>query len=899
MRHELPARRRGLRRQRQHLDAHEPDRDHRRLRRDGADRERSRRPAAGASVTGTVAVSANATDNDSVAGVQFKLDGANLGAEDTSAPYTIDWDTSTATPGAHTLLGRRPRPLRQQHEPAGVTVTVTGAAADAADRGLRVRRRVGHDRPGLLRQQPQRHGRRRDLDDRQVRRRAELRRHPTSRVDLPALGTFYKTGFTLETWVKKATAKIDVGIVGSWDNGGPMLWIDHIAGRYHQTLASGMANYLDSTRSPALGVWQHLAATYDGTTAKFYVDGALVASKAFSGNVGDSNMWRIGAYGGTPGGFFDGLIDEVRIYDRALTAGQVGADMTTAIRNDTVAPSAPTAFAKTGSTSTSIATSWTASTDNVAVAGYRLYRNGTLVDTVTGTTYTFTGLTCNTSSPLGVEAFDSAGNVSSRTTLTASTAACDTTAPNVALTAPSAGPVSGTVTVSASASDNDSIAGVQFKLDGANLDDEDTTAPYSIDWESSTASPGQHTLTAVARDPSGNTTTSTSVTVTVPQPPPGPRAGRRVLLRRRSGHARSVTSPGNGNQGTIGGAASWKPGKYGSALDFNGTSTRVDLPALGTFYKSAFTLEAWVKRESNDTDDGIVGTWNVAPFGGPMLWLDYPSGRTGLALGTGAANYLNATGGPPVGAWQHVAATYDGTTARLYVDGALVASRAYGANVGDSNVWRIGAYGGAAGDFFDGLIDEVRIYDRVLSAAQIATDMSTALSTRPAVLRHQPGRRRDQDRGGPGDQRVVQPDMLASSITTTTFQLRDAANNVVPATVTYDATTGRATLSPAAALTYGATYTATIKSGAAGVTSAGGATMAADTTWSFTVATRPPILLVDSRGRSRSAAIWQRSSRRRASRATRHSTSRCSARRCSMRLRPGRPRRRRRSRPRR
>ena len=41
---------------------------------------------------------------------------------------------------------------------------------------------------------------------------------------------------------------------------------------------------------------------------------------AFTGNVGDSNTWRIGAYGSTAGGFFDGLIDDVRIYNRALSA---------------------------------------------------------------------------------------------------------------------------------------------------------------------------------------------------------------------------------------------------------------------------------------------------------------------------------------------------------------------------------------------------------------------------------------------------------------------------------------------------------------------------------------------------------------------------------------------------
>src|SRR5439155_7479002 len=59
-------------------------------------------PAAGAKVVGTVTVSASATDNVGVVGVQFKLDGANLGTEVTVAPYSVSWNTATAA-GAHTL----------------------------------------------------------------------------------------------------------------------------------------------------------------------------------------------------------------------------------------------------------------------------------------------------------------------------------------------------------------------------------------------------------------------------------------------------------------------------------------------------------------------------------------------------------------------------------------------------------------------------------------------------------------------------------------------------------------------------------------------------------------------------------------------------------------------------
>jgi hypothetical protein len=104
-------------------------------------------------------------------------------------------------------------------------------------------------------------------------------------------------------------------------------------------------------------------------------------------------------------------------------------------------------------------------------------------------------------------------------TLTAATTP-DSTPPTVAMLAPANGStVSGTaVSVSAAASDNVTVAGVQFKLDGANLGTELATSPYSIVWNTTVVPNGQHTLTAVARDGSNNMATATAVSVTVNNP---------------------------------------------------------------------------------------------------------------------------------------------------------------------------------------------------------------------------------------------------------------------------------------------------------------------------------------------------------------------------------------------
>ncbi len=79
--------------------------------------------------------------------------------------------------------------------------------------------------------------------------------------------------------------------------------------------------------------------------------------------------------------------------------------------------------------------------------------------------------------------------------------------------------------------------------------------------------------------------------------------------------------------------------------------------------------------------------------------------------------------------WVHLAGTYDGTTQRLYVNGTEVAKRAQSGpievaggvlRIGGNSIW---------GGFFKGHIDEIRVYNRALSGAEITTDMNTSVAT--------------------------------------------------------------------------------------------------------------------------------------------------------------------------
>jgi chitodextrinase len=92
--------------------------------------------------------------------------------------------------------------------------------------------------------------------------------------------------------------------------------------------------------------------------------------------------------------------------------------------SDTSAPTAPTGLRATSVSASSVSLGWTASTDNVGVAGYNVYVDGVLSSTTSSSAYTVSLLLCGTTHTFGVKAFDQAGNLSPLTTISATTTAC-------------------------------------------------------------------------------------------------------------------------------------------------------------------------------------------------------------------------------------------------------------------------------------------------------------------------------------------------------------------------------------------------------------------------------------------------------------------------------------------
>ena len=236
------------------------------------------------------------------------------------------------------------------------------------------------------------------------------------------------SGITIAAWVKadsflsaidtrfisKANSTAEQGhywMLGQTNSGGDKLRFRLKAGGSTQTLIA-------SSGDLPINTWFHAIATYDGTTMRLYKDGIEVGSVAKSGTI-NTDTTIPANIGRNPDGsnHMDGTMDDVRIYNRALTSADISALYAyTGGPPDTQAPTTPTNLSASVVSSSQINLSWTASTDNVGVTGYRVYRGGTQITTVTGTSYSDTGLSPSTTYSYTIAAVDGAGNISSQST---------------------------------------------------------------------------------------------------------------------------------------------------------------------------------------------------------------------------------------------------------------------------------------------------------------------------------------------------------------------------------------------------------------------------------------------------------------------------------------------------
>ncbi|MEX0786480.1 MAG: flexitail domain-containing putative surface protein [Dehalococcoidia bacterium] len=181
----------------------------------------------------------------------------------------------------------------------------------------------------------------------------------------------------------------------------------------------------------------------------------------------------------------------------------------------------------------------------------------------------------------------------------------------------------------------------------------------------------------------------------------------------------AADSSGNGNDGTLVNGPTWVSGVAGYALEFDGFDDFVQVPdAASLDIAGPFTLMAWVNP---DSDVGCYESF-INKYLNYALQTCYLNRLRMISSGVGDIESPDNTLVPNV--WQHVAGTWDGTSMRLYRNGVEVAST----NVGTAtpavsdNALMIGMedlFGGW--EFFGGSIDEVKIFDGALDAAEIAS----------------------------------------------------------------------------------------------------------------------------------------------------------------------------------
>jgi glucose/arabinose dehydrogenase len=454
------------------------------------------------------------------------------------------------------------------------------------------------------------------------------------------------TGMTLEAWVnpsagggwrtvllKERASGLAYALYSSSDGGVPR--------GYAQV---GGDRDVSGTAALPASTWTHLATSYDGSMLRMYVNGTQVATRALTGAIATSTeALKIGG-NSVWGEWFAGRIDEVRVYTRALSAGEVQADMATPVgpQGDPVLGVSPESL------------SFTATAGGADPAPKQL--------TVAGGTFGFTAA----AAPSWLSVTPASGSAPGTVTV----------APRIAGLAP--GSYQGTVTVTAS--------GVQG-------------SPRQI-----------------------------PVTLRVDPATPPPTGGLVAAYGFNEGSGTAVAdAAGRDNDGTVSGASWTAAGRFGSALTFDGVNDMVTIPdAAPLDLTTAMTLEAWVRPS-------VGGDWRTVLLKGHasgLAYALYASGDNGRPAGyvrVGDERDARGTAALPTGTWTHLAVTYGGGFLRLYVNGVQVGSRAQTGTIATSDLpLQIGG-NSVWGEWFAGVIDEVRVYDRALSAAEVQADMAAGV----------------------------------------------------------------------------------------------------------------------------------------------------------------------------
>jgi len=418
--------------------------------------------------------------------------------------------------------------------------------------------------------------------------------------------------------------------------------------------------------------------------------------------------------------------------------GTTALEWTDQTTSDTTPPSTPASESATAMSSSQINVSWTASTDNVGVTGYMIERcpgagcaNFGQVATTAGTSYNDAALAAGTSYSYRVRATDAAANLSgysNTATATTNTAPPDTTPPTVPTSL-----VATTISISqinlswTLSTDNVGVTGYMLeRCQGAGCTTFSQVAtPAAAAYSDTGLTAGaSYSYRVRATDAAGNlsgySNVATTPTLTTP-PANGPAAA--YAFNEGTGTTTADAS-GNGLTGTLINGPVWIAGKNGNALSFDGVNDKVSLASTLDIAVLPLTLEAWVLPANRSNWHVIFSKRSSYSASGMRfdVGLQTSSGRVYMTTFRSTVTFTYA---PPLNTWTHLAVVADSTGTRLYVDGVL--QQTLGVitlGTGSGAAVNIGRTGDNS-DAFAGGIDDLRFYKRVLSPAEIQTDMNT------------------------------------------------------------------------------------------------------------------------------------------------------------------------------
>ncbi|HYV85594.1 MAG TPA: LamG domain-containing protein [Patescibacteria group bacterium] len=232
----------------------------------------------------------------------------------------------------------------------------------------------------------------------------------------------------------------------------------------------------------------------------------------------------------------------------------------------------------------------------------------------------------------------------------------------------------------------------------------------------------------LSRDGAGNLATSGDFTFTTlpPAPPPDTSGPIGAWSFGEGSGSSTVDATGHGLTGALMNGAVWVAGPIGTAAGLDGVDDYVEVQHATALDAYPLTVSVWV-RTSTTGLSGVVNKYLPSSFNGYQIFVNggnlcawyFKDASNSVWDGTSCSL---AAPGRADGQWHHVAFVVDAAGGRLYVDGSLAAARAWSGSPGPASTTAslsFGRYPGIAAPYLPGAIDEVRLYARALSAAEV------------------------------------------------------------------------------------------------------------------------------------------------------------------------------------